>query len=509
MLRELVERAQAGDLTAFDALVQEFQDAVFGSAYAILGDRDDAEDAAQQAFIDAWQDVSALRDPDRFPGWLHRIAQNRCRDLLRRPQRRSPGGEAFPGRAEAIDPALEASRRQVRERVLAAIRSLSEANRLATTLFYIDGYSIKEVAEFLEAPVGTVKRRLHDARRRLQRSMMDMVPETLDAEKPGPELRARIAAELEARKARSDEMLRRVRSEDQVEWARRWHEERMEDVRANAAQYGIEPDESLPRMSPEYRRGTFRDDAKDLPRRWGIPEGLEITNLRDLCRELLVSPLSIHRWEAQALPALRYRPWVLYDRARVRLWLGAEPREPVLAMTAEQARRPFLTVLATVSAGLAGPEEAAEVCDKLETARLVAGADPVSEPEWEATRDRERRENAAQYGLDEPTDNWLGIPQDRIPHQFEIRDLTRRLGVSPIDVVRWTRDGMPCLRHSPYRRWDADRVTEWLAAQRIPPTHFTIQELENTALFICRAVASGQATPDEAHEALAGWGGVM
>ena len=415
MPAELVAQAQAGDVEAFDALVARYQDAVCGLAFAMVGNFDDAQEIAQEAFIQAWRDLRDLRDTGRFPGWLSRIAQNRCRDFLRRTGRRATAVEAptgSPSVSAAADPAREAVRGEIRQRVLDAIRRLSAPNRLATTLFYIDGYSIAEVADFLGTPVGTVKRRLHESRKRLKRSMMAMMRESLDAEKPGPELRARVAAELQSRKARWDEMLRRVQDEGDDRWARLWHEHRMEHVRANAAQYGIEPDEDLPRMVPGYRQcETFRDDTKDMPRRWGIPEGLELIHLRDLSRELSVSPLSIHRWEAQGLPAIRYEPWVIYDRQRVLAWAEANRPEPALGMNAEQARRPFLTVLAAIHAGSATPDEGAEIHEKLQTVLLFQGMDPLWAEAWRSRHERERRENAAQYGLEEPIENGFGIPR--------------------------------------------------------------------------------------------------
>jgi RNA polymerase sigma-70 factor (ECF subfamily) len=511
MSHELVAKARAGDVEAFDRLVARYQDAVSGLAFGLVGNFEDAQEIAQETFIQAWRDLRDLRDVGRFAAWLSRITRNRCHDFLRN-RKGQPAGTPPEARleAQAVDPAEQAARSELRQRVLTAIRDLSEPNRLATTLFYIDGYSIPEVAEFLGTPVGTVKRRLHESRKRLKRSMMAMLRESLGAEKPGPELRATVAAELQARKARWDEMLRCVRDGDDEQWAGWWHDRRMEDVRANAAQYGIEPDEDLPRMLPAYWQcDTFRDDTKDMPRRWGIPEGLGLAHLRDLSRELSVSPLSIHRWEQDGLPSIRYHPWVVYDRARVMDWLGARRREPVLAMDADQARKPFLTVLGAVASGVGTVEEGEEIHDKLETVLLFRGGDPLWDEEWRSGRQRERLENAALYGLDEPTDSWLGIPQDRIRHQFEIRDLTRRIEVCPIDVVRWTHDGLPCLRRSPLARWDIQYVTDWLVERGIVPRRATIKELDVTERYVCRAVAAGEATPQEGHEALAGRLGLM
>jgi RNA polymerase sigma factor (sigma-70 family) len=165
--RELVERARAGDRAAFDALAERHRATAFGAAYALLGDAHDAEDATQEALIQAWRRLADLREPDRFPGWLYRIVQNRCRNVLARSRRATVPLDRV---ARSVAAAEAGADTEAAEAVRAALGSLSEPHRLATTLHYVDGYSIAEVAGRLGVPVGTVKRRLHDARRRLGQS---------------------------------------------------------------------------------------------------------------------------------------------------------------------------------------------------------------------------------------------------------------------------------------------------------------------------------------------------
>lgn len=196
------------------------------------------------------------------------------------------------------------------------------------------------------------------------------------------------------------------------------------------------------------------------------------------------------------------------ERRRATEWVETARPEPIQPIDAERAKRPLLTVLEGVAEGLATAEEGTELFSRLGSAAILRVPDPLWTPVWEAARDRERRANAAQYGLAEPTDNWLGIPQDRIPHQFEIRDLTRRLGISPIDLVRFPRQGLPCLRYSPWIRWDVDATAAWLREHATLPAHHTIAELDNLELFVCQAVSAGDAQPDEVYEALSGWYGV-
>ena len=177
--RSLVIRASAPDgeadekLAAFGQLVRRFQAMACGQAYSILGDFHLAEDAAQDAFIQAYRNLGDLREPAAFPGWLRRIVFKQCDRITRRKPGR-PGSLAC-GTSESSrepDPAGEAQRQEMAERVLAAISSLPTRERTVATLFYVNGYSQKTIAEFLEVPVSTVNNRLHASRKRLRRRMM-------------------------------------------------------------------------------------------------------------------------------------------------------------------------------------------------------------------------------------------------------------------------------------------------------------------------------------------------
>jgi hypothetical protein len=263
-------------------------------------------------------------------------------------------------------------------------------------------------------------------------------------------------------------------------------------------------------MTPERRSETFRDDFTDLPCRWGIPAGLDLACMRDLCREIVATPLSVLRWEADGLPALHYYPWVLYDRSRVREWLEENALEPAREVTAEHLRTPLLTILRAVGEGTASAEEGRALFEMLETAHFFSPRDEVWAAEWDAAHQRERQANAEHYGLARPTDTWLGIPWDEARgNVYEMRDLSRRIGASPIEVVRWTRAGMPCLRESPLVRWDVRHVTGWLTERGLLPEDHTIKRLDVTEQVVCEAVAAGEASPDEAWEALSGWVGVV
>ncbi len=161
-------------------------------ALARLGDLHDAEDVAQGVFIEAFARLGRLRDASRLGAWLRSIAVHRSIDCLRS-RRRLADSEAVRRAADDMaPPADELERLELRDQVMAAAARLSRAQRETVTLFYINGYSQEDVAGIQEVPVGTVKRRLHDARKRLQKEMMGMVEDVLKSEAPEEDFAKRV-----------------------------------------------------------------------------------------------------------------------------------------------------------------------------------------------------------------------------------------------------------------------------------------------------------------------------
>ncbi len=167
-------------LEAFGQIVARFQDMAYGCAYALLGDFHLAEDAAQEAFLTAYQQLSQLREPGAFAGWFRRIVISQCRRITRGKSLSTIGlGAAVTVPSRVPGPIENLERRETKDKVLDAIAALPEHQRMATTLFYINGYSQKDVAEFLEVPITTVKKRLHASRKKLKERMIAMVEEKL------------------------------------------------------------------------------------------------------------------------------------------------------------------------------------------------------------------------------------------------------------------------------------------------------------------------------------------
>ena len=144
------ERAQA-----FTRLLDRSLDRAFRLAAVILGDRDEAEDAINDAALRAWQHVSSLREPERFEAWFSRIVVNVCRDRLQHRQR--PAVLTFEP-STATDPfALSVERDALRE----ALAALTPEHRAVIALHYLEGLTAEQIAADLDTPVGTVKSRLH------------------------------------------------------------------------------------------------------------------------------------------------------------------------------------------------------------------------------------------------------------------------------------------------------------------------------------------------------------
>lgn len=162
-LRTLVERHDA-----FGEIVALHQRMACSCAHALLGDPSLAEDAVQQAFITAWHRLESLRAPDAFPGWFKRIVLTECSRIRRRRDARPipvEGSTAISGATPEHD--VEAA--ELRDLLSSAIARLPENERVVVTLFYVQELSHAEMSRTLDVPTTTVAKRLHSAKRRLQK----------------------------------------------------------------------------------------------------------------------------------------------------------------------------------------------------------------------------------------------------------------------------------------------------------------------------------------------------
>jgi RNA polymerase sigma-70 factor, ECF subfamily len=169
MKADLIQRAQQGDHAAFEEVIRAAYDRLYAIAYRILRERLSAEDAVQDAIVRCWRDLRALRDPDRFDGWLHRLLVNACRDQARRSRRRPMEVYGHP-----IDlPARgdEYARVAAHDELERAFLKLPADQRIALVLTHYVGYSAAELAGILGVPAGTVHSRLHYGARAMRAAL--------------------------------------------------------------------------------------------------------------------------------------------------------------------------------------------------------------------------------------------------------------------------------------------------------------------------------------------------
>lgn len=168
-----VLRAQAGDADAYGELVDRFQATVYGVALARLRNAAEAQELTQEVFMHALQKLPQLRDARCFAGWLMRIAVRKSLNRLSR-RRPLPGGETDVlenAADDGIGPLDQLVRAEQRAALYRGLDRLKGDDRDVLMAFYIQGRSLKQISREFEAPVGTIKRRLHVARKRLRRQL--------------------------------------------------------------------------------------------------------------------------------------------------------------------------------------------------------------------------------------------------------------------------------------------------------------------------------------------------
>ncbi len=173
IVETLVRAAQAGDRNAFGELTRRFHALVTKTAKARTRDAHEAEELVQEVFLHAMRKIGQLREAAAFGAWLRmitrRLAINRG---TRRPPFATAEAEVLEACGETVDSPLEQIvRQESRDRVRAAVAGLKPIDRDALAAFYLQGRSLAEIAAELDIPLGTIKRRLHTARRRLEESL--------------------------------------------------------------------------------------------------------------------------------------------------------------------------------------------------------------------------------------------------------------------------------------------------------------------------------------------------
>ncbi len=179
----LVSKAKAGDVAAFEQLIEAYQKKVYNLALRMTGNQEDAADLAQEAFIRVFRSISGFKEQSSFSTWIYRITTNVCLDEIRKRKNRKvisidedihmDDGE-MKRQIVSDDPLPDemAERAELRNIVNDAINSLPEDQKVVITLRDLNGLSYEEIAQVLGIPGGTVKSRINRARQALRNVLL-------------------------------------------------------------------------------------------------------------------------------------------------------------------------------------------------------------------------------------------------------------------------------------------------------------------------------------------------
>jgi len=182
--QQLVRRARAGEMDAYDELVRRYQERIYATIYHMTANHEDANDLAQETFIKAYQALKSFKGDSSFFTWVYRIAINKTINFLKQRKNKthmSLNDLDFNAEHDADLVALiseKTPRREVnlielQEKLNAAMQKLSEVHRLVVTLHDVQGLSHEEISRIMECNTGTVRSRLFYARQQLQAYLSD------------------------------------------------------------------------------------------------------------------------------------------------------------------------------------------------------------------------------------------------------------------------------------------------------------------------------------------------
>ncbi len=188
--RRLIRKLRDRDEKAFREIVDLYRDRVFNLTFRMMGNREEAEDVAQEVFITVFKSIDSFRGDAKFTTWLYRITANHCKNRIKYLSRRydkqksefdekidrqgAAGAITTPTRSPRPDHQLEGV--QLEQIMQKAIASLEEDHRLLIVLRHVEELSMEEICAITELPEGTVKSRLHRARLALRKKLRNLKP---------------------------------------------------------------------------------------------------------------------------------------------------------------------------------------------------------------------------------------------------------------------------------------------------------------------------------------------
>jgi len=178
--KKLVEKAKAGDIKAFEKLIEGCQKKVFNIALRMIGDYDEASELAQEAFLRAYKSIKNFKGDSLFSTWIYKVTTNVCLDELRRRKNKNiisldedveHDGNEFKRQVKDESPGPEslAERNELKRIVTEAINLLPEDYKVVIVLRDIQGFIYEEISNIIKCPAGTVKSRINRARQALKK----------------------------------------------------------------------------------------------------------------------------------------------------------------------------------------------------------------------------------------------------------------------------------------------------------------------------------------------------
>jgi RNA polymerase sigma factor (sigma-70 family) len=183
--KQLVRRAQEGDLSAFDELIRRYQERVYATIYHMTSNHEDANDLTQETFVKAYKALNSFKGDSGFFTWVYRIAVNKTINFLKQKKNRHNGfslndldfnAEHDPDLVALVsdkNPRRDMGLAELQEKLNDAMQKLSDVHRLVVTLHDVQGLSHEEIGKIMDCNPGTVRSRLFYARQQLQGALAD------------------------------------------------------------------------------------------------------------------------------------------------------------------------------------------------------------------------------------------------------------------------------------------------------------------------------------------------
>ena len=180
---EFIQQLKSGSRFAYDRLLDDFQHKVFATCLSFVPNREDAEDIAQDVFLEVFNSISKFKGQSQLSTWIYRIATNKCLEFIRKRQTKKRFAFLQPLSDERFDidrtryftefkhPGIILEHKEAGERIFKAIHNLPEAQKIVFTLHKIDGKSYKEISDITEKSLSSIESLMFRAKKNLQKTL--------------------------------------------------------------------------------------------------------------------------------------------------------------------------------------------------------------------------------------------------------------------------------------------------------------------------------------------------